>query len=42
MPNEHSGISRRRLLRTASVGVPRRRRSGARVQHRQHPGCSVA
>ena len=22
MPNEHSGISRRRLLRTASVGVP--------------------
>lgn len=22
MPNEHSGISRRRLLRTASIGVP--------------------
>ena len=22
MPNEHSGISRRRLLRTASIGIP--------------------
>ena len=34
MSNEHSGISRRRLLRTASIGIPAAGVFGAGVQHR--------